>query len=507
MVANSVEQMLADMIGQGEITVNDERKIRVLLAESRKLPMVNEVAIPKVGTSTLRPTKTCKKFKIQVYIYMHNYLDEVDLWRKTISLEKATKNKTDSIASKVELMVESIMSSLFNNKGKHDFVEAMEAWLEELEKNEDVELTTIDAYKQRFKLIRWYFDEHPVSVEDFSAVKMLQFCQEALKNGRVKAIIDKETGKPTHKLSRRTVRDAHGLIYNFFENCGLSYSLNENPCLGTKVPTIGGKKNKEDKTKPAWMELDVYIKYKQWLIENTKGRKYQHLQKMIEISEFGIQTGTRREEICGLHWDKISFDKKTIRIVDTRVITTKGAQDKICPKTENSYRIYNMTTSIFKMLKGIQQRQIDLGLYDPYGFVFIWEDPKAISYRKPYDPGYLTKTFKKTVVACPYTDNALHIHSLRHSACSICYMLGWDIEDARDWLGHGSEDVTKEVYQHYERPVSREKVKVLEDAFTWTLEEATQWMDQRNGKVSQETYQHNRIFNKDKVKMLEDAFA
>lgn len=465
MVANSVEQMLADMIGQGEITVNDERKIRVLLAESRKLPMVNEVAIPKVGTSTLRPTKTCQKFKVQVYICMHNYIDEVDLWRKTISLEKATKNKADNIASKIELMVESIMASLFNNRKKHDFIEAMGAWLDEFEKNGYAELTTIDAYKQRFKLIKWYFDENPVTVEDFSASTMHMFCTKALNEGRVKPIIDKETGELTHKLSRRTVRDAHGLIYNFFESCGLLYSLPQNPCLGTKVPTAGGKKTKVDKTKPAWMELDTYKAYRQWLIDNTNGKKYRHLHKMIEISEFGIQTGTRRQEICGLHWDKVDFEKKTIRIVDTRVLTTKGVKDKNCPKTDSSYRIYTMTDSIFRMLKGIKQRQIETGLYSPYGFVFIWEDSKAVSYGKPYNPGYITRTFKKTVVACPYTDNALHIHSLRHSACSICYMLGWTIEEARDWLGHGSEDVTKEVYQHYSRKVGVDKVKVLGDAF------------------------------------------
>ncbi len=85
-----------------------------------------------------------------------------------------------------------------------------------------------------------------------------------------------------------------------------------------------------------------------------------------------------------------------------------------------------MTESIFKMLKGIKQRQIETGLYSPY---------------------------------------ALHIHSLRHSACSICYMLGWTIEEARDWLGHGSEDVTIEVYQHYRKKVGVDKVKVLGDAF------------------------------------------
>ncbi len=466
MVANSVEQMLADMLMQDEVTNEDVRKIRMLLSEASKLSMVNEVSIPKVGTSRLSPTNTCKKFKVQVYIYMHNYLDEVDMWRKTISLEKATKGKTQNVASKIELMVESIMTSLFNNMDKHDFAEAMELWIAEIEKDRRVSRSTISAYKDRFKVIKRYFEDNPVYVEDFSADTMEDFCDWALSKGRVKPIMDWETGeKNCYKLTRRTVRDLHGLIFRFFTCCKRKYGIPKNPCFGTKVSNENKDLKNRDQTEAAWMDLDVYKQFKQWLIDNTDNIKYAHLKKVIEIAEVGIQTGMRREEICGLHWDKVSFDKRTIRISQTRIITEAGVKDRNRVKTDSSYRIYKMTESLYQCLLGMKQRQLENGLYNPQGFVFMWENPQSSSYCKPYDPGYMSKIFKKAVVACPYTSNDLHLHSLRHSACSICYKLGWTIEEARDWLGHGSTDITEAVYNHYRRQVGMDKVKMLEDAF------------------------------------------
>ena len=443
------------------------RTVEQVLKEVSKLSMVNEVSEPKVGTSLLNPTKACSRYKVRLYISLHDYLDEPYRWRMTVTIEETTENKARKRQADIENKARAIIKNLFDNNNKHDLVDDMEAWINSLSNR--FEISTVDAYKDRFKLIKTYFEENPVNVEDFTAITMAQFCDWALDYGRVKPKRNKETGELEYGLSRRTVRDAHGLIYNFFQSFALKYrSVAPNPCLGTTVP-YKSENGKHDKSEAAWMELDTYKKFKQWLQENTDKPKYKHLKMMIEVCEIGIQTGMRRQEICGLHWDKVSFENRTIRVAEKRIRTTSGVYDKKGVKSESSYRKYKMTDSMFQCLKAMQLRQQESGLYDPYGFVFIWEDPKKVSYREPYNPDHLTKTFKKAVVACPYTSNTLHIHSLRHSACSICYFLGWTMEEAANWLGHQSEDVTRDVYQHYKRMVPEDKLQMLSDAYTYDI--------------------------------------
>ena len=40
------------------------------------------------------------------------------------------------------------------------------------------------------------------------------------------------------------------------------------------------------------------------------------------------------------------------------------------------------------------------------------------------------------------------------------------LAEASAWLGHGSESITKEVYDHYEDKIKEDSYKILNDAFT-----------------------------------------
>ena len=60
----------------------------------------------------------------------------------------------------------------------------------------------------------------------------------------------------------------------------------------------------------------------------------------------------------------------------------------------------------------------------------------------------------------------MHFHHLRHSCCSICRELGFTHAEISALLGHGSESITKEVYDHYEDKIKEDSYKTLNDAFT-----------------------------------------
>ena len=124
-----------------------------------------------------------------------------------------------------------------------------------------------------------------------------------------------------------------------------------------------------------------------------------------------------------------------------------------------------MIEPIALCLKEIRQRQMEKGIYNPHGFVFVWEEDNEY-FGQPYNPDYITKLFKKLVKECPYTNDEMHFHHLRHSCCSICRELGFTHAEISALLGHGSESITKEVYDHYEDKIKEDSYKILNDAFT-----------------------------------------
>lgn len=43
----------------------------------------------------------------------------------------------------------------------------------------------------------------------------------------------------------------------------------------------------------------------------------------------------------------------------------------------------------------------------------------------------------------------MRIHDLRHSAASVLFDLGWDIEKVKSWLRHRDIETTSNIYIHY----------------------------------------------------------
>ena len=435
-----------------------------LMKELESIDMDLEDTLPVVGSSLLKPTMACDKYKVQIYVTLHDAIDEPDRKRWTLSIEEKTESKARKKQFELVTRAKLAISEAFKKSYKHDFLNAMENWLESLKCRLDssikgrknLEYSTYDGYMDKFKLIKAYFEHHPIDIEDITKVTIEEFRDWALYYGRVKPLKNPETGQLEYGLSVRTVKDTVRLMHNFFEN---QKYVKHNPCKEVKIED--SNENDTDLTKARWMELKTYKEFQGWLEETSSTPRYKHFEKLIDICHLAIITGMRREELCGLHWDKVSFENETISISETRVRSTSGVRNRNRVKTKSSYRTYNFTDGIRDTLTKIRNRQIEAGLYKEDGFVFIWEEKESSSYGMPFDPDYISKLFKKAIKLCPYVDNNLHFHHLRHSCCSILREIGWPREQVSAWLGHGGEDITKEVYDHYEEKVKKSSLELL----------------------------------------------
>lgn len=428
-----------------------DMKVEQLLKKIREIDLINETSQPIVGSALL---KSGSKYRVQVCITLHDYLDESYRWRKSVSIEEVVEKKARDKQRDIEDAAKAVIEECFIKRSHHDMVEAIENWADEQKTKTSLSISTRDSRVDASKIIIRYFSFKPMTVEEVTTTDINNFTEWALDYGRVKPKFNEISKKmDDYSLARRTVKDYHGVLYNFFEAMILKKYISDNPCKGSKIP----KRNEVAKTKidVPWFEIDTYKKYMNWLINDCNKYDRQHLKKLIPIVELAVATGMRREEICGLRWNRVDFVNNTVSVTRTRVRTSTGVYDKNGAKTESSIREYKLDSDLLSSLSRVKDNQKKLGIYKEDGFVFVWEESKQSPIGTEYNPDYLSKLFKKSVKECEYANSEMHFHHLRHSACSILFSKGWTLDKVQAWLGHeeGSK-ITMEVYNHYKVKIS-----------------------------------------------------
>jgi integrase len=267
-------------------------------------------------------------------------------------------------------------------------------------------------------------------VEQITPVHINNFIEWALREGRFKPLPNGETG-----LSRRTVKDIHGLLFNFFNDAIKYGAITVNPCVGTSVSYHKKKRHIEDEAE-TWLSVETYHKFLSWMEEAGSDSIYN---KLIPIVKIVIRYGLRREELLALRWDVVSDGH--IEIKRTRV-KGKAIYDVEDVKSDASHRRYPITKEVEGILREIKEKQQELNIYREDGYIFCWDDGR------PYRPDYISSLFKKAIIRCPYVSDDLHFHSLRHSTCSILAEEGWALEHIQEWVGHADSEITRRIYIH-----------------------------------------------------------
>ncbi|RCX07902.1 site-specific recombinase XerD [Anaerobacterium chartisolvens] len=246
-------------------------------------------------------------------------------------------------------------------------------------------------------------------------------------------------------LSNNTIRKHYDLLKDI-----LKYAVNEDKIL----------KNPLDKIEPVKTQRNEMCFYS---INQLKElfSKVENDRMEIVVKLAGI-LGLRREEIAGLKWDNVDFEKKIITISQAR---TQAGKKTIKKRTKNrtSNRMLHAPDEIINLLHSIKSGQdkqkILLGdAYIDEGYIMAWENGEA------YRPNYLSDLFKKII-----DDNKfppLRLHDLRHTFASIANELGTNLYDISKALGHSQVGTTSQIYTHVFDKTHKKAISKIADAVT-----------------------------------------
>ena len=254
----------------------------------------------------------------------------------------------------------------------------------------------------------------------------------------IQALYGELTGRG---LSNTSVVQVHRIIHK-----ALSLAVKWG-CVTRNVADAASPPKVEQKTMETW-EVETVRKFLGSAKENRYGDLY----------VFGILTGLRRGELCGLLWKNVDLQRHRISIVQTLQRITGRGLVVGKPKTKRSRRSIALGATEIELLHTIRGKQIERqvacgDLWASSGYVFTQADGN------PIDPDLLSKDFPKFLrkAGLPH----LQLHGLRHCNASLLLSEGIHLKVVSERLGHQSISITADLYSHVSPGLQEEAASVV----------------------------------------------
>lgn len=177
-----------------------------------------------------------------------------------------------------------------------------------------------------------------------------------------------------------------------------------------------------------------------------------------------IETGLRKGEAAALKWSDIKFKEKTIR-VDETLDFQAGDEDELFgdTKTENCTHTISVSNGIINDLRyhASWQNQNKINL----GESMYRHDLNLVLCRNDGSPMPKSSLFNasKRILRKAGLSEDLTIHSLRHTHAVIMLEAGADIKFVQEQLGHGSVQITSDVYAHISKKLEKRNIDKYEE--------------------------------------------
>lgn len=245
----------------------------------------------------------------------------------------------------------------------------------------------------------------------------------------------------------RTVKDKKVILCAIVELAVREGIVTYNPVKEVKI-----NKNLANKYAKVKNDDDEFFSYEEAQFFLIKAKDHE----LYELFYITIFFGLRREEILGIKWSAIDFDKKTLSIEHT---VTKGTKINYqnTGKTISSIRKYPLTDEQVEMFMNLKKkekasRKLFGNGYHDSDYVFKHIDGT------PYYPDYPTKTFHKLIKTIPELPQNITFHGLRTSCVSILVHQGMDIKSIQKWVGHADINTTLKIYAKVKEKEAKQQI-------------------------------------------------
>jgi integrase len=161
-----------------------------------------------------------------------------------------------------------------------------------------------------------------------------------------------------------------------------------------------------------------------------------------------LSTGMRNAEIRGLTWDCVRWEEAEVLVCKSlRRDGYSSGKVEWAPTKTGRERVVPLTPQVLDTLKEHQQQMEQLGIYDPYGLMFV----APTSHSNVYDH-LVGRVWHRSLVRCGLKPRRLYAQ--RHSFLSHALAMGNSPADLAAVAGHS----TKMLLDTYAKPTGRLKM-------------------------------------------------
>lgn len=230
-------------------------------------------------------------------------------------------------------------------------------------------------------------------------------------------------------LSAKTIAEYHRFIHTVMQQAEDELLIPYNPAAKASAPKVG-------KTKPDFYEPDT--------VAAILDAAEQESIKWKTMLHLFLITGRRREDICGLKWEKIDFENHIVCIETSLLYLPKHGIYESTTKTENT-TFLPLPDETMQLLREYRAWYNELRLkngdrWQDSGFLFVKNNGAPI--HPDSFAGWLRKFTKRHNL--PH----LHPHGFRHTNASMLIGNGVDVVTVANRLGHADVFTTLDIYSH-----------------------------------------------------------
>ncbi|RXM58542.1 site-specific integrase [Clostridium tetani] len=248
-------------------------------------------------------------------------------------------------------------------------------------------------------------------------------------------------------FAKNTVSGFYGVLSGALRMAVYPYQLiKENPMQYVNMPKYDDTKKEKN-----YLRVITLEQFNRIINRFPQGSSF-HIPLQI-----GFNTGLRAAEVCGLTWDCINFDDRTLTVEKTIL---KKEKEWIfgTPKTKSSNRTILIGKTLYDILKRHKKWQIENKLkygthYTESNFVCTKENGELVT---PDSLKYLSRVVN-------YELNIdFSFHSLRHTHATMLLESGANMKDIQHRLGHSKLAITMDVYSHVTKTLSEDSIARFE---------------------------------------------